>query len=60
MPFRGLAGYLVMIVAELFVPIIAVIGYLGIALYYIIPFRRGSRTRLPSGSAAVGFGEGSG
>jgi TMEM175 potassium channel family protein len=38
----GLAGYLVMIVAELFVPIIAVIGYLGIALYYIIPFRPGS------------------
>ena len=36
----GLGGYLVLIVAGLFVPLIAVIGYLGIALFYVIPFRR--------------------
>lgn len=36
----GLGGYLVLIVAGLFVPLIAVIGYLAIALYYIIPFHR--------------------
>jgi uncharacterized membrane protein len=49
----GLAGYLVLIISGLFVPVLAVIGYLAIALYYIIPFRRGSipfrrqRRRLP-------------
>jgi len=36
----GLGAYLVLIVSGLFLPVIAVIGYLGIALYYIIPFRR--------------------
>jgi uncharacterized membrane protein len=36
----GLAGYLVLLVIGLFVPIAAVIGYLAIALYYIIPSRR--------------------
>jgi uncharacterized membrane protein len=36
----GLGAYLVLIVSGLFVPVIAVIGFLGIALYYIIPFRR--------------------
>jgi uncharacterized membrane protein len=36
----GLGGYLVLIIAGLYAPIIAVIGYLGIALFYIIPFRR--------------------
>jgi uncharacterized membrane protein len=36
----GLGGYLVLIVSGLFIPVIAVIGYLLIALYYIIPFRR--------------------
>ena len=35
----GLTAYLVLIVAGLFVPVIAVIGYLTIALYFIIPFR---------------------
>ncbi len=38
----GLAGYPALIIAGLFIPAVAVIGYLGIALYYIIPFRRGS------------------
>ena len=42
----GLGGYVALIVLGLFVPIIAVIGYLGIALYYIIPFRRFGRIRL--------------
>ena len=42
----GLAGYLVLIVAGIFVPVIAVIGYLAIALYYIIPFRRPGRIHL--------------
>ena len=43
----GLGGYLVLIVSGLFLPVIAVIGYLGIALYYIIPFRRLSAGFLP-------------
>jgi TMEM175 potassium channel family protein len=45
----GLGAYLVLIVSGLFVPIIAVIGFLGIALYYIIPFRRLSASILPRG-----------
>jgi TMEM175 potassium channel family protein len=50
----GLTGYLVLLVAGLFLPVIAVIGYLAIAVYYIIPFRRLSagfvpkRRRLPA------------
>ena len=36
----GLGAYVVLLVSGLFLPVIAVIGYLGIALYYIIPFRR--------------------
>jgi uncharacterized membrane protein len=36
----GLGGYLVLIIAGLFVPVIAVIGYLAIALFYILPIRR--------------------
>jgi uncharacterized membrane protein len=35
----GLAGYLVLIVAGLFVPMVAVIGYLAVALFFIIPTR---------------------
>jgi len=38
----GLAGYMILIPAGLFIPIIAVIGYLAVAIYFIIPFRRGS------------------
>ncbi len=41
----GLGGYLILIVVGLFVPIIAVVGYLAIALYYVIPIRRWSRIR---------------
>ena len=36
-----------LIISGLFVPVLAVIGYLGIALYYIIPFRRLSAGFLP-------------
>ena len=45
----GLAGYLVLIVAGLFVPVVAVAGYLAIALFYIVPFRRWGRfpARIP-------------
>ena len=43
----GLAGYLVLIIGGLFLPILAVIGYLAIALYYIIPSRRLSARFLP-------------
>ena len=35
----GLAGYLVLIISGLFLPVLAVIGYLAIALYDIIPSR---------------------
>ena len=43
----GLSAYVVLIVSRLFLPVIAVIGFLGIALYYIIPFRRLSASILP-------------
>jgi uncharacterized membrane protein len=43
----GTAGYVVLIVSGLFLPTVAVIGYLAIALYYIIPFRRLSARFLP-------------
>jgi uncharacterized membrane protein len=33
----GLGGYVVLIIAGLFVPLIAVIGYLAVAFFYIIP-----------------------
>jgi TMEM175 potassium channel family protein len=39
----GLGGYLVLITAGLYLPIIAVIGYLAIAIYYIVPTRRLTR-----------------
>jgi TMEM175 potassium channel family protein len=43
----GAGGYVVLIIAGLFIPVIAVAGYLGIALFYLIPFgpfRAGGRT----------------
>jgi uncharacterized membrane protein len=43
----GLGAYVVLIVSGLFFPVVAVIGFLGIALYYIIPFRRLSASILP-------------
>ena len=36
----GLGAYVILIIAGLFFPIVAVIGYLAIAIYYIIPSRR--------------------
>ncbi len=42
----GLGGYVILIVVGLFVPIVAVVGYLAIALYYVIPFRRFGRIHL--------------
>jgi uncharacterized membrane protein len=42
----GLGGYVILIVAGLFIPIIAVAGYLAIALFYIIPVRRPGRIHL--------------
>ena len=35
----SLAGYLVMIALGLFIPVLAVLGYLAIAVYIIVPFR---------------------
>ena len=43
----GLGAYVVLIISGLFLPIIAVVGFLGIALYYIIPFRRLSASIFP-------------
>ena len=37
---------MVLIVAGFFAPTIAVVGYLAIALYYVIPFRRFGRLHL--------------
>lgn len=42
----GLGGYVILIVAGLFVPVVAVAGYLAIALFYVIPFRRPGRIHL--------------
>lgn len=41
----GLAFYVVMIVLGLFIPVAAVLGYLAIALYYLIPSRSFRRHR---------------
>jgi uncharacterized membrane protein len=35
----GLGGYLVLIIAGLFAPIVAAVGYLAIAIFFIVPFR---------------------
>jgi len=35
---RRLAGYLAMIVVKLFLPVVAVLGYLAVAVYIIVPF----------------------
>jgi uncharacterized membrane protein len=45
-PTRLFADYMILIVVGLFVPVVAVIGYLAIALYYVIPFRRPGRIHL--------------
>ena len=39
----GLGGYLALIVVGLFIPTIAVVGYLAVALYYIVPSRHLTR-----------------
>jgi hypothetical protein len=36
----GLAGYVVMIGAGLFVPVLAVLGYFVVAVYFLVPLRR--------------------
>jgi len=38
----GVTGYPVLIIAGLFIPVLAVAGYLAVALYYIIPLRGSS------------------
>jgi hypothetical protein len=45
----GLAGYVVMICAGLFLPVIAVAGYFVIAIWYLVPLRslRAHGRRLP-------------
>ena len=42
----GLGGYVILIVAGFYAPTVAVVGYLAIALYYVIPFRRFGRPGL--------------
>ncbi|GFG53359.1 TMEM175 family protein [Mycolicibacterium agri] len=41
----GLAGYLVLIATGLFLPLVAVFGYLAIAVYFIVPFGALRRAR---------------
>jgi TMEM175 potassium channel family protein len=36
----GLAGYVVLIGLGLFLPVVAVLGYLVIAIYFVVPFRQ--------------------
>jgi uncharacterized membrane protein len=47
----GVGGYLVLIIAGLFIPVIAVVGYLGIALFYIVPLGPRRPGRRPGVSA---------
>ncbi len=42
----GLGGYVILIVVGFFAPTVAVVGYLAIALYYVIPFRQFGRLDL--------------
>jgi uncharacterized membrane protein len=39
----GLAGYLSMVILGLFLPVVAVLGYLVIAVFYLVPIRALSR-----------------
>ena len=41
----GPAGYVGLIVLELFLPMVAVFGYLLIAVTMLVPIRRGARRR---------------
>jgi hypothetical protein len=41
----GLAGYVVLLVLGLIVPVVAVVGYFLLALFYILPFRLPRRPR---------------
>lgn len=43
----GIAGYIVVIVLGLFLPVVAVVGYLAIAVYVIVPFHAIRRRRIP-------------
>ena len=52
----GLAAYLVLVIAGLFLPIAAVSGYLAIAMYYIIPFRRATRHSTAVSASRTGDG----
>jgi uncharacterized membrane protein len=42
----GLAGYVTLLLLGLFIPVVAVIGYLLLALYILSPFRRRNRPRV--------------
>jgi uncharacterized membrane protein len=46
----GLAGYVLLLVLGLVVPVVAVIGYFLLALFYILPFRLQRRTRQRPGA----------
>ncbi len=48
----SLGGYVVLIVIGLFVPTVAIVGYLLIAIYLIVPFGliRGRKTSQPEGT----------
>ncbi len=52
----GLAGYGVLIIVGLFAPVASVIGYLLIALFFLIPLhiRRRPRAKSPAGTASMG------
>jgi len=47
----GLAGYIAMIALGLFLPVVAVAGYLVIAVFYILPIHRLRRSGRPVGTA---------
>jgi uncharacterized membrane protein len=47
----GLVAYVALIVLGLFVPVAAVVGYLAVALYYLVPLGTARRQRRPGGAA---------
>ena len=46
----GLAGYVAMIALGLFLPVVAVVGYLLIAVFFIVPIHLMRRSRRPGAS----------
>jgi len=51
----GLGGYAAMIVLGIFQPVVAVVGYLAVAVFYLIPFRSLRRHSKRDNGARVSY-----